>query len=235
MKQIAYFSTEPESIHFESFGDNIPNKVWMRKDIEVETVEQDNEESLSQWKATEVYFETFETKETIEADFDGWFDFAALWDNTSSVSTFEIMKSAKIAEYSATCNSIIKDGIDVKLSDGKTYHFSLQTEDQINLNTLQAIVSGLMSPVQNYSTMNGVPYHADGQPCRYFSVEDFSLITATAVQWALYQQSYFNSLKKYIESLSNPSVLAQTKYGMDIPELYKTDVLKDLEAQMMQK
>ena len=43
--------------------------------------------------------------------------------------TVDYIKNVKIAEMSNTCNKIITNGIDVQLSDGNTYHFSLTTQD----------------------------------------------------------------------------------------------------------
>lgn len=46
--------------------------------------------------------------------------------------TLEYIKNLKINEMSGTCNKVITDGFDTVLTDGKTYHFSLTTQDQLN-------------------------------------------------------------------------------------------------------
>ena len=51
----------------------------------------------------------------------------------NEVTTIEYVKASKIAEMNYVCNKVIENGIDVVLSDGKTYHFSLTTQDQLNL------------------------------------------------------------------------------------------------------
>ena len=50
--------------------------------------------------------------------------------------TIDYVRSSKIAELKHDCNKAITDGIDIKLSDGETRHFSMSLEDQINLLTM---------------------------------------------------------------------------------------------------
>lgn len=60
--------------------------------------------------------------------------------------TIDYIRSAKIAELKCECNQAITDGFDMELSDGKTRHFTLSLEDQINLLT-QAYFDESMKPV----------------------------------------------------------------------------------------
>lgn len=50
--------------------------------------------------------------------------------------TIDFVRASKIAELKHDCNKAITNGIDVKLSDGETRHFSMSLEDQINLLTM---------------------------------------------------------------------------------------------------
>ena len=50
--------------------------------------------------------------------------------------TIDFVRASKISELKYYCNKTITDGIDVKLSDGETRHFSMSLEDQINLLTM---------------------------------------------------------------------------------------------------
>lgn len=137
--------------------------------------------------------------------------------------TVDYVKSVKIAEMSNTCNKVITNGFDVVLSDGNSYHFSLTTQDQLNLITLSSMVA------------NGeeqIPYHADGELCRFYSAEDINIIITTATQFKTYQISYFNALKAYIESLDDMNEIGAITYGVDIPAEYQSDVLKVLLANM---
>ena len=121
-------------------------------------------------------------------------------------------------------NKVITNGFDVVLSDGNSYHFSLTTQDQLNLITLSSMVA------------NGeeqIPYHADGELCRFYSAEDINIIITTATQFKTYQISYFNALKAYIESLDDMNEIGAITYGVDIPVEYQSDVLKVLLAGMV--
>ena len=50
--------------------------------------------------------------------------------------TIDFVRASKISELKYHCNKTITNGIDVKLSDGETRHFSMSLEDQINLLTM---------------------------------------------------------------------------------------------------
>ena len=50
--------------------------------------------------------------------------------------TIDYVRSSKISELKHYCNNAITNGVDIKLSDGETRHFSMSLEDQINLLTM---------------------------------------------------------------------------------------------------
>ena len=135
--------------------------------------------------------------------------------------TLEYVMSAKITEMSAYCNSAIVYGFDVVLSDGETHHFSLSTQDQLNLITLSSMIA---------SGEEYVPYHADGEQCKYYSAADITTISTQATVYKTYHTSYYNSLKLYIESLSDIETISAVQYGMEIPAEYQSDVLQQLMA-----
>lgn len=137
--------------------------------------------------------------------------------------SIDLVRENTITRMSAACNAVITAGVDVVLSDGQTYHFSLALEDQLNLLSLQGMLA---------TGAEAVPYHADGEECRYYSAVDFGAIAQAATAWKLYQESYFNSLRGYIRAMETMAELLAVTYGMDIPEAYQTDVLKGLMAQM---
>lgn len=141
----------------------------------------------------------------------------------NEVITVDYVKNAKIAEMSNTCNKVITNGFDVTLSDGNSYHFSLTTQDQLNLITLSSMVA---------SGETQIPYHADGELCRFYSAEDINIIITTATQFKTYQVSYFNALKAYIESMTDIETIGAVVYGIEIPAEHQSDVLKVLLAAM---
>ena len=131
----------------------------------------------------------------------------------------DYLRSLKIKEMSEKCRASIISGVDVTLSDGAQHHFSLTVEDQLNLVSLSAL------------TMQGqeqIPYHADGEPCRFFSSEDFQAVVAAATEWKTMQESYFNSLKVYIQSVDDAVELAAIEYGAAVPAEYWSTVLEAL-------
>ena len=141
----------------------------------------------------------------------------------NEVITVDYVKGVKIAEMSNTCNKVITNGFDVVLSDGNSYHFSLTTQDQLNLITLSSMIA---------SGETQIPYHADGELCRFYSAEDINIIITTATQFKTYQVSYFNALKAYIESMTDIETIGAVVYGIEIPAEHQSDVLKVLLAAM---
>ena len=144
-------------------------------------------------------------------------------DELPSDITVDYVKTMKLAEMSNKCNQTITNGFDVMLSDNKVYHFSLTTQDQLNLITLSSMLA---------SGETSIPYHADGELCRFYSAEDITSIIEMATQFKTYQVSYYNSLKAYIESLSTIDEIHAITYGNEIPVEYQSDVLKILNAQL---
>lgn len=133
--------------------------------------------------------------------------------------TIEYVKAVKSAEMSATCNKIITNGFDAILSNGENHHFSLTIQDQLNLITLSSMVA---------AGETVIPYHADGELCKGYSVEDITTIINTATSFKTYHVTYFNSLKVYIDSMNDINEINNVVYGIDIPEEYQSDVLKQL-------
>lgn len=133
--------------------------------------------------------------------------------------TVEFIRTSKIAEMKNICNKTITNGFDIELSDGESHHFSLAAYDQLNLITsAQMIADGCEL----------IPYHADGEPCKYYSVLDMQDIIKMSNFWKNYHISYFNSIKAYINSLDGMSDIADVCYGMEIPEAYQSKVLQTL-------
>lgn len=131
--------------------------------------------------------------------------------------TIDYLKNQKIKEIRMLCNQIIANGFDTALSDGKNHHFSLTTQDQLNLTTLSAMAA---------SGAENIPYHADGEPCKFFSVQDVQAIVQTAMDFKTFHITYHNALKSYVDSLTLMSDIEKVSYGMEIPEEYQSDVLK---------
>ena len=133
--------------------------------------------------------------------------------------TAAFVKQSKITEMSKECEKLITEGFDVELSDGKAHHFSMTIQDQLNIAALS---------VQIASGNDSIPYHADGELCKYYSNADMAAIVMSATAHKTYHTSYYNSLKNYIESLRSIDKISSIEYGIEIPEKYQSDVLKDI-------
>lgn len=138
------------------------------------------------------------------------------------VPTLEEVKTAKKAEISAACEQIIHAGIDVKVGD-EWEHFSLKTNDQINLFGKQ---------YQLASGATQIEYHQDGCPCKYYSAEDMMKIITAAMEWVSYHTTYCNALNMWIVGADTKEDVNVIYYGADIPEKYQNEVLKDYLAKI---
>ena len=139
------------------------------------------------------------------------------------IPTLEEVKVAKKAEISVACENIIHAGIDVKVGD-EWEHFSLKTNDQINLFGKQ---------YQLASGATQIEYHQDGCPCKYYSAEDMQEIIAAALKHVSYHTTYCNSLNMWIAGATSEEEVEAIYYGADIPEKYQSEVLKDYRAAIM--
>lgn len=133
--------------------------------------------------------------------------------------TLELVRTAKISEMSRICNETIVNGTDIILSDNESHHFEFTTEEQLNLITLKEMIA---------QGETNIPYHAKDELCKFYSVEDMTLIINTATQFKTYHTSYFNSLKNYINSMDSINSISEIEYGSEIPLEHQSDVLKEL-------
>lgn len=138
--------------------------------------------------------------------------------------TLEELQAAKRKEISAACEAIIYKGVSVTLTDGTTEHFALTEHDQINLFGKQAQLSVGADQLE---------YHADGQPCRYYSTADMQAIIAAALWHVSYHTTYCNALNMWIAACETVEDVQAIYYGADVPEKYQSEVLKAYLAQIM--
>lgn len=130
----------------------------------------------------------------------------------------EFIRFSKLNEMSHTCRIIIESGIDLEMR-GETKHFSLTTQDQLNLMNASAMAQ----------TQTLIPYHADGEEMDFYSNEEINQIAEAAAAFKMQHTTYYNSLKTYINALETIEEISAITYGVEIPDEYKSDVLKVLE------
>lgn len=138
-------------------------------------------------------------------------------------SDIEMVREGKINAMSRECEQSIINGLDIELSDGENHHFSLEVTDQIMISVLATKAA---------AGETNLPWHADGEPCQFWSSEDILAINKAMETLVTYHQTYFNSLKMYILSIDNVMELNEIVYGCAIPEEYQSDVYKVLINEM---
>lgn len=121
----------------------------------------------------------------------------------------EKAKKNKIAEINTACESAIENGISV---DDKQYSYTIQ--DQSN-----------MLNAMNLAKETGleVPYHANGESCSLYSYEEIASIYMQAQLNLTMNQTYFNQLKLYIESIVDTDEIANVNaitWGMELSDEY---------------
>ena len=75
-------------------------------------------------------------------------------------------------------------------------------------------------------------YHEDGNPCRYFSAEEMQKIITAAMAYKTYHTTYCNALNMWIKNAETLEEVNSIYYGVEIPEAYQNEVLKDLIVKM---
>lgn len=132
--------------------------------------------------------------------------------------TAEFVRNVKIQELSLACSKAIADGFDVEIS-GEVMHFSLTTNDQTNLNA---------AAMQGLNGASLIPYHSDGGEYRLFALDDILKIVNSANEHRTYHLAYFNSLKKWVNTLVRISSIQSVEYGSEIPKKYQSPLLKSM-------
>ena len=130
--------------------------------------------------------------------------------------TLAELQVAKKAEVAAACEQAIYRGVSVTLTNGDVEHFSLTEHDQINLFGKQS---------QLATGAEQLEYHADGQPCRYYSAADMQSIIQAAMWHVSYHTTYCNALNMWIAGCQEQEEVTEIFYGADVPEEYRSKVL----------
>lgn len=151
--------------------------------------------------------------------------------NKTFVATFiydeplESVKERKVTEMNQVQQSVIESGVDITLTDGTVEHFTLTEHDQTSLLGLSTQVA---------LGVEQIPWHTSDQDehCKYYFNADMDIITTKAMAFVTYHVTYFRDLRIYINALKTKEEVEAIAYGIIIPDEYKSDVLKDLEAQL---
>ena len=107
--------------------------------------------------------------------------------------TIDYIRASKIAELKYNCNKVIVNGVDIKLSDGGTRHFSMSLEDQINLLTMA---------------------YLDDESV--YSVEDMKTIIAETNAFKNYHITKFKQLEDRVNSLNTIQEISAVHYHEEV-------------------
>lgn len=129
--------------------------------------------------------------------------------------TVEFVRSSKISEMSYECRKAIEAGTDVIIR-GQVRHFSMTQQDQLNFISLGTLAQ----------TQDLIPYHADGESCVFYTANEINQIISATIAHKIYQTTYYNALKDYINSLETIEEIAAITYGTPIPDEYQSEVLR---------
>ena len=112
----------------------------------------------------------------------GWVTMEDVIEIVGEDNSLAIIRAAKIAEISKSCNAIIVAGIDLELTQGAV-HFNLSIEDQANIANLFRVVE-----------LGGTefPYQSDGGVCRIYTAAEIAQIYIAAQTLITTQTTYHN-------------------------------------------
>jgi len=129
----------------------------------------------------------------------------------------EQLRDATLQAVNSAAQQAIYDGVTVETSEG-IKKFGLTEVDQINISTMfSQLQSALKGEPSTINPAVGVPYHADGEICKFWSANDFAKIAQAATEYVFYHQTYCNHLRQYIKGINDYDVLSAIKYGAELP------------------
>lgn len=132
-------------------------------------------------------------------------------DNPVTDEMREMFRSAKLAELSAICNTMIESGIDVQTthSGEETEHFSLDSYAQSNITNM---FYSVMAGVEEY------PYHADGKECTTYTKADIVNIYVATQSTITYHTTLNNMLHALVNRTNDVDSLAAITYETKLPD-----------------
>lgn len=113
------------------------------------------------------------------------------------------VREVKRQEVGAACSAAIYAGINI----GEK-HYSLTEHDQTEIMAQYTMVK---------EGAAAVPYHADGELCRMYPAEEFSVLAQTATAHIFYHRTYCNHLNAWIKR-AELEALGGIVYGVELPE-----------------
>lgn len=139
------------------------------------------------------------------------------------IPTLEEVQEEKVLAMNAAKEQAILMGVDITLSNGMTKHFPLTDSDQKELLGLQSKILAGEEKIQWHTS-------DESEHCEFYSNADMAIITKTALEYITWHKTYFRDLRIYIRSLSDKEEVEAIDYGVNIPEEYQSEPLKETMA-----
>lgn len=132
------------------------------------------------------------------------------------------LKAWQKKQVNIACKEAIEAGVDVELSDGKTYHFSYKAEDQINYVEMRQEIEH-----DGYTT---VPYHPDNGDCTIYSSDDMKKIIKAQIANKFVLTTKCNAYHGMIKDAEDKAAVSAVVWGSDLSEKRQTDFSKIVAA-----
>lgn len=120
------------------------------------------------------------------------------------------LKAWQKKQVNVACKEAIEAGVDVELSDGKTYHFSYKAEDQINYVEMRQEIEH-----DGYTT---VPYHPDNGDCTIYSSDDMKKIIKAQIANKFVLTTKCNAYHGMIKDAEDKATVSAIVWGSDLSE-----------------
>lgn len=119
-------------------------------------------------------------------------------------------KAIKIPQLSQACNEAIYAGAQIELGETpETFSYTL--DDQANISEMtNAVVLGA----------EAYPYHANGADCRMYQSPEIVAIYQTLSGLKTHHLTYYNQLRKYVNSLTTAEEVYAVEYGQELTGEY---------------
>jgi hypothetical protein len=132
------------------------------------------------------------------------------------------LKAWQKNQVNVACKEAIEAGVDVELSDGKTYHFSYKAEDQINYVEMRQEIEH-----DGYTT---VPYHPDNGDCTIYSSDDMKKIIKAQIANKFVLTTKCNAYHGMIKDAEDKAAVSAIVWGSDLSEKRQADFNKIVAA-----
>lgn len=126
------------------------------------------------------------------------------------IPTLDEVKINKINELSLACNLSIVSGFNVEIN-GTTEHFSYDEYDQMNLKEIFDLSMKTKLPMY---------YHANGESCKEYSVENIARIYSTGAMFKMQHVTYFNQLSSCVKNMTSKTEIEYVSYGQELTGTY---------------